>query len=93
MAKKRQSAGLVLYSISTGTLRILLVHPGGPIFANRDVGAWGIPKGEFRDNESPFEAACREFEEETGLKPEAREFLKLGSIVQKGGKQVMAWAF
>lgn len=73
-------------------LEVLLVHPGGPYWQKRDDGAWTLPKGEYTDDEEPLAAACREFTEETGLKPEG-PFLALTPVRQKGGKRVEAWAF
>ena len=73
-------------------LVVFLVHPGGPIWAKKDKGAWTVPKGEYEHDESPLAAARREFEEETGFHPTG-EFLDLGSIKQKNGKVVTAWAF
>jgi predicted NUDIX family NTP pyrophosphohydrolase len=73
-------------------LEVFLVHPGGPHFAKKDLGAWGIPKGEYQDGEKPLEAAVREFQEETGFAASG-SFLELGWIKQKGGKIVSAWAF
>jgi predicted NUDIX family NTP pyrophosphohydrolase len=73
-------------------LEIFLVHPGGPFFVNKDVGAWTIPKGEYADDEAPLRAARREFQEETGFTA-SEPFLDLGSIKQAGGKIVAAWAF
>ncbi len=81
-----------MYTIKNGRLKIFLVHPGGPYFTNKDTGYWGIPKGLTENDEELLESAKREFEEETGIKPEG-EFLPLGSVVQKGGKTVHAWAF
>jgi predicted NUDIX family NTP pyrophosphohydrolase len=75
-----------------GTLQVLLVHPGGPFWRNKDEGAWSIPKGEAEPGEDLLAAAQREFEEELGLKPTAH-FVKLSPIKQKGGKIVHAWAF
>ena len=73
-------------------LEVLLVHPGGPLWKNKDTGAWSIPKGEPEEGEELLSAAQRELREELGL--EAKEDLKdLGSIQQKGGKTVHAWAF
>ena len=69
-----------------------MVHPGGPFFRNKDEGAWTIPKGLVAGDENYLEAACREFEEETGIIPE-KPFYELGSIKQKGGKTVHAWGF
>ena len=95
MGNTKQSAGLLMYRWSrSGKLKVLIAHPGGPIFAKKDAGHWGIPKGEFEADETPVGAAQREFEEETGLAPAAGEsFIPLGTIVQKGGKTVHAWAF
>src|SRR6266478_1921404 len=89
--KKKQSAGLLLYRQERDGLGILLVHPGGPFWKNKDNGAWSIPKGEFEGSEVPLEAARREFHEETGLMVEG-EFRPLGSAKQKSGKIVHAWA-
>lgn len=93
MAVKKQSAGLLMYKIEDGVLTVLIAHPGGPIFKNKDEGFWGIPKGEFSDGEPAFDAARREFREETGMKAEAEHYIPLGSVLQKGGKTVVAWAF
>ena len=70
---------------------MLLVHPGGPFWKNKDLGVWSIPKGEIEPEESSFAAAQREFEEETGVKPQG-EFIPLGKIRQAAGKVVQAWA-
>jgi predicted NUDIX family NTP pyrophosphohydrolase len=86
------SAGLIMYRVRSGALEVLLVHPGGPIWANRDAGAWSIPKGEVRTGEDNLVAAKREFEEELGFPPHG-EFVLLGTLTQKGGKTVHAWAF
>jgi len=92
--RSSKSAGLLLYRRSpSGTLEVLLAHPGGPFFARKDEGAWSIPKGEIAALEDPFACAIREFEEETGQKPLARNYLDLGSVQQRGGKHVQAWAF
>ncbi len=85
----KQSAGILLYRIKTHT-EVFIVHPGGPFFKNKDLGSWTIPKGEFQ-NEDPFEAAKREFEEETGKSVQG-DFIQLRPIVQRGGKKVFAWA-
>ncbi len=86
------SAGLLLYRRPSGTLELFLAHPGGPFWHNRDAGAWTIPKGLAEQGEDLLAAACREFEEETGVHP-AGPFLALGSIRQKAGKVVHAWAW
>jgi predicted NUDIX family NTP pyrophosphohydrolase len=92
-AMPKQSAGLVLYRIADGeTLEVLLVHPGGPYWVKKDAGAWFIPKGELQPGEDPLDAAKREFEEETGVKPKGT-FQPLGSVKNKSGKIVTAWAF
>lgn len=90
MAKK-QSAGLVLYRRYKNILEVFLVHPGGPLWKNKDAASWSIPKGEFDENEEPLQAAIREFLEETGI-PVSGEFIELKPIIQKGGKKVFAWA-
>jgi predicted NUDIX family NTP pyrophosphohydrolase len=90
---KRQSAGLLMYRRREELFEVFLAHPGGPRFADRDEGVWSIPKGEFEPNETPFETAVREFEEETGIKVPSTQFINLESIQQKGGKIVHAWAF
>ncbi|MCU0555182.1 MAG: NUDIX domain-containing protein, partial [Syntrophales bacterium] len=66
----KRSAGLLLYRLREGALEVFLVHPGGPFWAKKDIGAWSIPKGEIGEGEEPLEAARREFEEETGFRPE-----------------------
>jgi predicted NUDIX family NTP pyrophosphohydrolase len=87
------SAGLLMYSRSTGIARVLLAHMGGPWFAKKDDGSWTIPKGLVDADEDLLHAACREFAEETGLDPTPPRFIPLGSIVQRNRKQVHAWAF
>ena len=89
MAKK--SAGILLYRKKGRSFEVLLVHPGGPYWANKDAGAWSIPKGEFDDNEDALSAAKREFEEETGLNISG-VFIELSPIKLKGGKTIFAWA-
>ncbi len=92
-AMPKQSAGLVLYRIGDGgALEVLLVHPGGRYWTKKDAGAWFIPKGEIKPGEDPLDAAKREFEEETSVKPEGT-FQPLGNVKNKSGKIVMAWAF
>jgi len=86
------SAGLLLYRRTRGALEIFLAHPGGPFWANRDAGAWTIPKGAVNEGEDLIDAACREFREETGIAAQP-PFLALGSIRQKAGKVVHAWAW
>jgi predicted NUDIX family NTP pyrophosphohydrolase len=87
----KQSAGILLYRKTDKTLQVFLVHPGGPFFKNKDEGSWTIPKGEFLDDEEPLTAAKREFQEETGQSVNG-DFIPLGSIKQKSGKTVHAWA-
>jgi predicted NUDIX family NTP pyrophosphohydrolase len=89
MAKR--SAGLLMYRRLRGEVEVFLVHPGGPFFATKDAGSWGIPKGEYEKDEEPLIAARREFTEETGFVPDG-EFVELGSVRQKSGKVVTAWA-
>jgi predicted NUDIX family NTP pyrophosphohydrolase len=86
-----QSAGILLYRFKNKQLQVLLVHPGGPFFKNKDNGTWSIPKGEFIDGEEALTAAKREFEEETG-QPINGNFIPLEPIIQKSGKKVYAWA-
>jgi len=86
------SAGLLLYRESRGKLEVFLAHPGGPFWSRRDAGAWTIPKGAVNDGESLMDAACREFTEETGVTPSG-PYLSLGSIRQRSGKTVHAWAW
>jgi predicted NUDIX family NTP pyrophosphohydrolase len=88
----RVSAGLLMYRICSGRAQVLLVHPGGPFCRNKDQGAWSLPKGEVEPDEDLLEAARREFEEETGLRPSG-PFSALTSVKQSGGKTVHAWAF
>lgn len=88
----RVSAGLLMYRLHDGALQVLLVHPGGPLFKNKDDGAWSIPKGEIEPDEDFLNAAKREFGEELGVTPTG-PFVALTPIKQKGGKIVHAWAF
>ena len=81
-----------MFRLRNCDLQVFLAHPGGPLFRNKDDGHWTIPKGEPPENEALLDAAVREFEEETGIKPHG-PYLELGSIRQKGGKTVHAWAF
>jgi predicted NUDIX family NTP pyrophosphohydrolase len=89
-----QSAGLLLYRrTSAGALEVLLGHMGGPYFAHRDAGAWSIPKGEYEADEQPLAAARREFEEEFGARPpDGATLIELGTVRQRNGKLVTAWA-
>jgi predicted NUDIX family NTP pyrophosphohydrolase len=90
MAKR--SAGILLYRTAGGAPEVLLVHPGGPFWARKDAGAWSIPKGEYEEGEDPRDCALREFEEETGTALPPGELIDLGSVKQRGGKVVSAWA-
>ncbi len=93
MAKRfKQSAGLLMFRKRQTGLEVFLVHPGGPYWSSKQVGAWTIPKGEYEDDEQPLSAAQREFEEETGFTARG-PFFELGSVRQKSGKVVTAWAF
>jgi predicted NUDIX family NTP pyrophosphohydrolase len=87
----KRSAGLLLYRRNHHGLEVFLVHPGGPFWSKKDLGAWSIPKGEYTDGEEPLAAARREFKEETGFAAEG-VFVSLGSIRQTGGKIVSVWA-
>jgi predicted NUDIX family NTP pyrophosphohydrolase len=87
----KQSAGLVVFRRRGGGLEVLLVHPGGPLWAKRDLGAWSIPKGEIEAGEDGLAAARREVEEETGLRAPG-PFAALGALRQPGGKRVSAWS-
>lgn len=89
----RISAGLLMYRFRDGGIEFFLVHPGGPFWEKKDKGVWSIPKGLVEEGEDLIETAKREFEEETGLKVSASEFLALSPVKQKGGKVVYAWAF
>ena len=91
MAKK-ESAGLLMYRLRDSTLQVFLVHPGGPYWAKKDLGAWSIPKGEAVEGEDRLDAAKREFQEETGFLPEGN-FIALTPIKQPRGKRVHVWAF
>ena len=89
----RRSAGLLLYRHTDNGLEVLLGHMGGPFFAKRDAGAWGVPKGEYEPaEETAWDAARREFQEELGLAPPDGEAVPLGEVRQTNGKIVTAWA-
>lgn len=90
--RSRVSAGLLMFRRRGGALEVFLVHPGGPFFARKDEGAWTIPKGETGTDEDLLTRAQIEFEEELGIRPHGI-WIELGSIKQKGGKTVHAWAF
>ena len=86
------SAGLLMYRKTQERVEVFLVHPGGPFWAKKDLGAWSIPKGEYYPDEAPLAAARREFREETGIEPHG-PLRPLKPIRQAGGKVVQAWAF
>ena len=88
----KTSAGLLMFRRRKADLEVLLVHPGGPYFQNKDEGSWTIPKGEVAEGEDLLERAKIEFEEELGIEA-AGNWMDLGSVKQKGGKTVHAWAF
>jgi predicted NUDIX family NTP pyrophosphohydrolase len=88
----KRSAGLLMYRVRNSETEVFLVHPGGPLWAKKDLGVWTIPKGEIDGGEASLDAARREFEEETGF-PAQGDFLALGKIRQRSGKIVEAWAF
>src|ERR1700677_979233 len=88
----KRSAGLLMYRKRKGEIEVFVVHPGGPVWAKKDQGAWTLPKGEYEADEDPLVAAQREFQEETGFFASGN-FIELGSVRQKSGKIVIAWAF
>ena len=87
----KRSAGILLYRVSSGSPEVMLVHPGGPLWKNKDLGAWSIPKGEFLPGQDPLETAKREFKEETGGTVKGK-FEELLPVRQAGGKVVYAFA-
>jgi predicted NUDIX family NTP pyrophosphohydrolase len=92
--RSRISAGLVMFRRRNNELEVLLAHPGGPFFTRKDDGVWTIPKGEAAPGEDLLTRAQIEFEEEVGFRPKTvRNYIELGSIIQKGGKTVHGWAF
>ena len=91
MAAKR-SAGILLYRLRDGEPEVLLTHPGGPFWAKKDDGAWFLPKGELEENEEPLHAARREFAEELGTEAPEGELIELGTVKNKSGKLIYAWA-
>ncbi len=88
----KKSAGILLYRIRNSEPEFFLVHYGGPFWAKKDLGAWTIPKGEIDENESAFDAAKREFKEETGFTLPATKFIPLTQVKQKAGKIIHAFA-
>ncbi len=92
--RSRISAGLLMFRRTKNKVEVLLAHPGGPFHVHKDDGAWTIPKGEAAPGEDLLTRAQIEFEEEVGFRPKTvREYIELGSIIQKGGKAVHGWAF
>jgi predicted NUDIX family NTP pyrophosphohydrolase len=89
--RSTKSAGVLLYRRRGETLEVFLVHPGGPYWAQKDEGAWSIPKGEYAPDEDPLHAAQREFTEETGF-PVSGPFIPLTPVKQASGKLITAWA-
>jgi predicted NUDIX family NTP pyrophosphohydrolase len=87
----KHSAGILMYRRSGQQLEVLLVHPGGPFWAKKDLGAWSIPKGEYDESEEPLAAARREFREELGAEAPAAS-VALGTLVQPSRKEITAWA-
>lgn len=90
---KNISAGLFMYRWKQDKLEVLLCHPGGPLYEGKDNGYWGIPKGKVEANETILQGAFREFAEETGFEPCISELISLGSVTEKSGKLICAWAF
>jgi len=89
----RRSAGILLHRrAGDGRPEVLLVHPGGPLWAKKDLGAWSIPKGEHGEEDDPRACALRELEEETGARPDPAGLVDIGEVRQRGGKVVRAWA-
>jgi predicted NUDIX family NTP pyrophosphohydrolase len=88
----KQSAGILVYRTVPSGVEVLLVHPGGPFWARKDDGAWFIPKGEIEPGEAPWTTAQREFREELGMAPPSGEARELGTVKNKGGKLIYAWA-
>jgi predicted NUDIX family NTP pyrophosphohydrolase len=87
----KQSAGILAYRRSENNFEVFLVHPGGPYWKNKDQHAWSIPKGEFDAVEAPFNAALREFKEETGFSVSGN-FIEFNPVKQPGGKIIFIWA-
>jgi predicted NUDIX family NTP pyrophosphohydrolase len=88
----KKSAGLLMYRFRSQELEVFLVHPGGPYWEKKDLGAWSMPKGEYAQGDDPFATAKREFLEETGFEA-AGEFKELTTLRQPSGKRIVAWMF
>ncbi|MFW0789033.1 NUDIX domain-containing protein [Gordonia sp. CPCC 205333] len=86
------SAGILLFRLRAGAPEFLIVHPGGPLWSKKDTGAWSIPKGEYRPDDDPLEAARREFTEETGFPVPDGPLIELGDVTLKSGKVVTGYA-
>jgi predicted NUDIX family NTP pyrophosphohydrolase len=91
MTMAARSAGILMYRRQGAELHVLLVHPGGPFWRGKDLGAWSVPKGEWKPGEDPEAVARREFAEELGVMPTGR-LRSLGEVRQAGGKRVAAFA-
>ncbi len=87
----KTSAGILVYKKENDEILFFIAHPGGPFWKNKDIGAWSIPKGEFNQDENAFDAAIREFKEETGITPKGN-FIELAPVKLKSGKMIYAWA-
>ena len=87
----KKSAGILFYRSTDGVTEVLLVHPGGPFWVNKDTGSWSVPKGEFEPGEEPLAAAIREVKEELGIEVSG-DFVELSPAKQKSGKIVYTWA-
>lgn len=88
----KQSAGILLYRKAATGYEVLLVHPGGPFWAKKDMGAWSVPKGEFLDGEALLSAAKREFQEEVGARAPEGDYTELEPVKQPSGKVVHIFA-
>ena len=91
MPRTNRSAGIVAFRRAAAAIELMLIHPGGPFWANKDAGSWSIPKGLYQDGEEAPVAAKREFAEETGLVP-VGPFIELGAFRQPSGKVISVWA-
>jgi predicted NUDIX family NTP pyrophosphohydrolase len=90
----KQSAGILLFRHREDGVEVLIVHPGGPFWARKDLGAWSVPKGEYEDGETALVCALRELEEELGSLPDISEdeLIDLGEVRLRSGKRVHVWA-